>query len=325
MMQRRKAGTWQVAALAALVLWGPGGCQKGPRSEAHASIACVNDAPILLQDWQREVRRARSENLDSQGPNALPKSGLQEHGRAVLDDMIVRRLLVQAADKQQLSVSQDEIEAGYMHLQDGWPSALFSEVIAHEDFSVSELRNLVRETLLIRKYMRDFVFARLAVTDAQIETYAQSHPEVLTRPELIRLSQIVVPTQEQAITLVQSIRRGKAFADMAQAHSQGPQARHGGDLGVLPRGVLPEAFERVVFSLPIRTLSPIVAGPDGFHLFWVSEHTLARSFPLAQMRNEVQNSLRRQAEAQAQAAHIAALKQAARITVKESYLVEPSA
>lgn len=311
-------------SIVALVLGAMAGvaCHTAPRRDARTPVARVGDVPIYLDAWQRELRWARSENLGALGPHRLPETGAEAHGRAILDDLIDRQLLTRQADHHHLTVSQDEIDAALTRLQSGWVPQTFAETIAHEDMSVAELRALLREKLLIRKYMRDFVFARLAVTDAQIETYAAAHPDVLHRPEQVRLAQIVVKDDAGGKKVAAALRQGKTFAEVAKEESLAPEARRGGDLGWVQRNVLPEAFERVCFALPVHTLSPMVPGPGGFHLFWVNEHAMPQDFSLAQMRNEVQSLLRRAAEAEAQATHLASLRRDTPIIVEEQRLVE---
>jgi len=62
------------------------------------------------------------------------------------------------------------------------------------------------------------------------------------------------------------------FAQLAQEHSaDGGSAQQGGDLGWLSQGTLPETLDEAIFALEAGTVSEVIEGADGFHIFKVIE------------------------------------------------------
>jgi parvulin-like peptidyl-prolyl isomerase len=66
-------------------------------------------------------------------------------------------------------------------------------------------------------------------------------------------------TSEEALTLslglIERLRAGEPFADLAREHSQGPNAPRGGELGSFARGMLPGELDEFLFSAEVGELS----------------------------------------------------------------------
>lgn len=76
-------------------------------------------------------------------------------------------------------------------------------------------------------------------------------------------------TERQAFELATDLARRAASEDfpaLARAHSDGPSAARGGDLGVYAVGTMVPDFERAVASVPIGGIGPVVATPFGWHV-----------------------------------------------------------
>ncbi|OPZ59051.1 MAG: Peptidyl-prolyl cis-trans isomerase C [Deltaproteobacteria bacterium ADurb.Bin510] len=74
-------------------------------------------------------------------------------------------------------------------------------------------------------------------------------------------------------------------------HAGGNQASASGFMGVFARGELPPEVERVVFSLPVRRYSGIIASQRGYHIFYVQRRNPAGLTPFAEAREQVRELL----------------------------------
>lgn len=280
-------------------------------------VAYVNDVPIHRQAVCLQLERSRSENDPNATPAQLPQTGRSLHQALILQTLIDQSLLLQAATAQQLSVSQQELDTVMELIQNKWGKNDWNTTLGQAKLSDGDFRALMQNDLLIRKYMRDFVFARIAITDAQIETFAAAHPEKMVQPEQIHVYQWVGHNpNDLQMWLADLKKRPHTFQSLAQTHSVGPEAAHGGDLGWIARGMLPPALDAACFALGVHKPSAIVPYGDVYHVFWVEERMPQRAATLAQMRNPIESLLRQQAEAQAQQDHIVALRDAARVRIE---------
>ena len=66
--------------------------------------------------------------------------------------------------------------------------------------------------------------------------------------------------------IVEKIKRGFAFENLAKTHSDGPSKTRGGDLGSFGKGMMHKAFEDACWKLKINSISWVVETPFGYHI-----------------------------------------------------------
>jgi len=301
-----------VAALGAL----PGCMQRGPRPDDRPLVAKIGEMPIYVDEFKRELKRIKLEDVD--GLPAASNEPAQK--RALLDNLIDRRLILQQAEHANVIVGSDEVEAAYARTRAGWDEAEFNNELSQKDMTQSELKAELREELLIRKYFRDHVFSRVAVTDDEIEGYIKTHPELLIVPEQVHARHLVVKTEEEAQSVLLEIKKGLRFEDAAMKHSLSPDGKNGGDLGWFARGVMPHVFDDVCFALGANEMSKVTPGDFGFYIFKVIEKRAMQARTAEAVRDQVEAVLLREKERAAEEAKIAELHKAVRIEIEEEQL-----
>ncbi len=120
-------------------------------------------------------------------------------------------------------------------------------------------------------------------------------PSSFSRDETAHVRHILIAVKEDAAAeqkqaarqkaeqIRQEILEGKDFAEMARQHSQCVSARSGGDLGNIRRKYMPEAFEKVAFTLDKDAISEVVETKFGYHIIKQLEHTPAGVVPYEDM------------------------------------------
>ena len=308
----------RIFTITAITLLGAAsGCSIASHEEDQRTVvATVHGTPLYLDELQRELARIR---LD-EDPTPVSPRGREAQVRKLLDDLIDRRLLLREAESTNVIVGMDEVETAYQRAHRGWQDADFAAQLSEKDLTPAELKRELRDTLTIQKYFRTEVFARIAVTDQQIQTYLDQHPEKVLAPEQVRASQIVVKDRKDAEELLDKIRQGASFEDLAIKHSLSPEGQSGGDLGWFPRGVMPAVFDEVCFALQPGQVSEVVSSDYGFHIFKVVDRRPARERPADEIRDEIEEILRRDREREVQDKKLEDLRRAANIKIEEDIL-----
>ncbi len=82
-----------------------------------------------------------------------------------------------------------------------------------------------------------------------------------------RASHIVVKSESDAKKILEKLKEGQKFEDMAETFSiDRASGKRGGDLGKFKRGDLMPDFEEAVLSLKVGDYSKIVQTPLGYHI-----------------------------------------------------------
>lgn len=83
----------------------------------------------------------------------------------------------------------------------------------------------------------------------------------------IRASHILVSTEAEAQRILEELKKGIPFEELAKKYSQDtPTALRGGDLGEFKRGDFVDEFEKVAFALKPGETSRIVKTNLGYHI-----------------------------------------------------------
>jgi len=94
--------------------------------------------------------------------------------------------------------------------------------------------------------------------------------------------------RQQAEELVQQLRDGADFAELARAHSTDSlSAEKGGDLGLFERGVMVGAFEDAVFAMEVGQVSDPVRSQYGYHVIKLNEIKAQEIKPYAEVREQI--------------------------------------
>lgn len=120
-----------------------------------------------------------------------------------------------------------------------------------EDPEVARKAAAYEIDLVLKLLYRDYVYAGVNVSEEDARAYYEAHKQdEFTRPAEVRLSYMVLATDEDARAALERVQSGEAFADVAREVSIDPtSAAHGGSIGWVKRGQLLEQIEPLVFAM----------------------------------------------------------------------------
>lgn len=85
-------------------------------------------------------------------------------------------------------------------------------------------------------------------------------------PNKVHCAHILVKTKKEANTVLERLKKGEKFANIAKEVSLCPSRKHGGDLGSFSRGKMVKEFEKAAFALQKGQISPITKTKYGYHI-----------------------------------------------------------
>lgn len=153
--------------------------------------------------------------------------------------------------------------------------------------------------------------AQITVSDKEIADWYQAHADRYKQNEERQASHILInagkdaneatvkAAQAKAEDILAQLKRAPGdFAKLAKQHSQDPgSAVKGGDLGWFTRGAMVKPFEDAAFALKPNEISGIVRSDFGFHIIKLTAVKAEHARPLAEVRSEIGEELKRQAAA----------------------------
>jgi len=276
----------------------PGFSQSG--LQPAATINLIRTEAITVGQLRTEVERMEK----SAGRPLTQPERLQ-----VLDVIINERLVMQAAERDRILVTENEINQqiqqfrGSMMQQLGRQptDAEFAQAVMNESgLDVPTFREQLRRQMIVQKYLMakkgDLINSVKMPTDEEIAAEFALLRSELVRPDTIRFSMIQVlygpdaAARQRARTLadslVREINNDPSKFDEVVSRSVAPNSGYqAGDAGYLPRNqearqVAGQAFMDVAFSLRQGQVSRLIEGQQGFQIIKVTENYPSRQLEL---------------------------------------------
>ena len=216
-------------------------------------ILRVQDSVYVNADFERYLQLSLGEGFKNLADLSMSR---------LADDFVEEKLLLAEAQNQKIVLTQEEKKRFLAkHSSDS--------MIEEENWSLDEGGvDLLFEQLLVEKYT--YLLVRDIEVDAkEIQDYYLEHKREFLLPERVKVSQILLPTEEKAVEILEDLANAdpENFKKLARAYSIGAEASRGGEMGVFAIGQLPDEMETTIFSLKEGDVSPVLESSYGFHIF----------------------------------------------------------
>lgn len=280
-------------------------------------IATINGEVVSRAEFEAEL--SRDLQAMEGAPPRTPEQ-IEPYKQVLLETLIERTLLLQAARAANIRVTPEEVDRRVLALTSEYPAESFDVALAQGQMSRSELERKTEQKLTLERLLQEQVYARVAVTEDAIRRHFNENIDSFTEPEQVRASQIVVKGLDEAKRIAQQLQAGKKFSELARRYSLSPDAKVGGDLGFFPRGVMPSQFDEVVFRLGVGQVSEVTTTEFGFHLFKVTEKKPMRKRELPEVRALIEEKLLGQLRAERQAEFVRNIRAQAEVKINDQVL-----
>ena len=245
------------------------------------TVAIVEDNIILKSElYQFSYSMALQLKIDPE----KDKVKFDKLIRETLENLIEQKVLLVKAKEDSIVVTDRQIDGTLDEQINRMIQQLGSQERLEEYFGGISLRQIrrdfrdeIEERLLVDnlKQQKDF---EVKISRREIERFYRAFKDSLPEVnESVKISHILVQVEaspaavkaaeEKTEGILQRLKKGEAFAELAQEFSEDPgSATRGGDLGMMQRGDLVPEFEEVSFGLEPGEISVIVRSRFGLHI-----------------------------------------------------------
>lgn len=263
-----------------------------PASASWASdaFARVGDQVISYEDFENEVVMAARQTYYHGRPSS--EEAFKQFRQSVAEDLVNRYLLLREAGRRGVEPESGTINERLKVYEDRYAA---TERWQREGAQMlASLRQRFEQDSIIEKFERD-VRATRTPTDQELREFYTSNPDKFTEPQQHRLSVIVLSVEPsatppvwaaaraEAARIIERIRLGSDFSELAGLHSSDVSARQGGDMGYLHEGMLSPAAETAVGSLTVGELSEPVTVLEGVAIFLLTDRRPEKLRPYAEV------------------------------------------
>jgi parvulin-like peptidyl-prolyl isomerase len=255
-----------------------------------AIVRLTKSEPITVKQYRTELER-----YEKQAGRAL----VAAEKRQVLDVMINEKLVMQASERDKITITENDVNQQLTQLRNNMAQSLgrqptdaeFGQAIRNETgLELPAFREQLKKQLLIQKYLMEKkkdTFSSIKVpTEDEIRNAYTLAKAQMVRPETVRFSMIQVAYTDAASKtkakvvadrLAREIGTNPSKFDENLVKGQTPTADFkAGDGGYLPRNaqaqqVVGAEFMNVAFTLRQGEVSKIIEGARGYQIIKITE------------------------------------------------------
>ncbi len=239
-------------------------------------VAVVNDEAISFRDLDARLRLALvSSNIpDTQDARKriLPQ---------VLRKMIDERLQLQEAQKQNISLSNADIDnaVAMIEQQNGMPRGVLLPSLARQGIDPARVREQIKADMTWIRLVSRMAASQIKIGEEEVNDRLQSISERQGQRE-VRAAEIYLPVENpeheaeaRALgeKLLEGLRSGTPFSALARQFSRAPTSANGGLLGWVSPGMVDDEVSAILERLERGQTSELVRTSTGFVILTVLE------------------------------------------------------
>jgi peptidyl-prolyl cis-trans isomerase SurA len=268
-------------------------------------VAVVNNEIITLYDLNEKFA-PYAKNIKALGYSAeKERKTLFKVRSDVLNQLIDHKLSAQQIERYKLTVTEKEIDNAIERMKAArhYTDEDIRAGLVQQGLTMEDLRNELKDQLLRRKLVNLEVKSKIVVTQEDIKSYYESHPEKYTGEKKYQLWNIFVnfsstasdAEKRSALNKMQAIldklKQGQNFETLASDDSLRASQVKGGELGLFLVKELSPQLQKVVQDMKAGEFSSILDSGFGYQIIYVQKIIDTTSKSLAQAEKEIEDIL----------------------------------
>lgn len=290
-----------------------------PDASDGTIAARVNGKPIYLGAVKGVIDTVTAKYQKFGG--TVPPETVKRVTQEELEHLVRQELLAQAAEKIFTPDEMEQMVKVRIHNQ-SLPSP---EVNGGKGSAGLLDGQALRRQVLVDEYLASCGLRTVQVPDGELMDYYRQHGEEFREGETVKVSHILIALPRDANPgdvakakskiggLLDDLRKGKPFEELAKAHSDCSSARDGGNLGYIRRRYMPREFDEVAFRLKIGEPGEVVRTRHGFHLIRVYDRKESAIPEFPKVKGLIEKILLKKAQVQKVEEIVQQLRRAAKV------------
>jgi len=251
------------------------------REPLNRIVAIVNDDIIMSSQLEAAITDIVAQLQEKGTP--IPEQSVLV--RQVLERLVMETLQLDLAEANGITVDDATLneEARSLAAQSNLTLTEFREVLEGQGFSYADFREKLRKELLIQQVRRQMVGSRITVNEQEIDNMlaalkssGQGDVEYHLGHILVAIPEGAGPdeisaAEQRANNIIERLRNGASFTDVAIAESDAQSALEGGDIGWRSLGQMPSLFVEPLETMQVGDVSDLIRSPGGYHIIKLLE------------------------------------------------------
>lgn len=275
-----------IVSISILTMTGCSLIEKTPEAVAKEVVVKVNNEQLTREEFNKRLGQqiAFYEQIYNyeKGYFDKPENAgyLKTLKESLLDGFADEMLQLQKAKELGLIPTEDELNTEIdktvkEQIEASGGEDKFNEQLKNMNYSLDEFKKNIRKQIIIEK-LYEGTTKDVAVTDEEASKEYKDNPYDYTEePNVMNVSHIVVPTEEEAKNIKKEYDAGKSFEDLAKQYGTDGTKDKGGLLGDINYNAqnYDPLFVEAAIKVPEGKVSDPVKSSFGWHLIKINKKT----------------------------------------------------
>lgn len=268
-------------------------------------VAVVNDDIVRLAELDKAASPFEEQIRLKQLPPDMENEEVYKIRIEVLNNLIDEKLADQEIRNAGIFVDEREIDNAIEQVKamNSYSDEDLRRALAASGVSMEEYRDEIKHQILRNKLVNIKVKSKIIITESDIKTYYDNHPEKYASKKKYLLSNILMTypvtmdaDSQQAVYfrmegVFRQLDEGVSFQEIAKEFSEAMNAADGGSLGLFSLDELTENIAEAIKDLNAGDVSPITDTDQGYQIFLVENIEESGGRDLNEVTDEISQML----------------------------------
>ncbi len=262
-------------------------------------VAIVNGEIITLYELNKRVAEYTGKD-----PILLKKYDEKKYKqicRKVLEMLIENKLAESKAKELGLKVSESDVDSEIRRIEreQGVTHKEFLKMLKEHGISYQEYRRQIKREIERMQIVEFEVKSRIVIPEERIKEYYEKHKAQFATEEKVRISAIFLKAKDpndpdeikrlmkRAEVIMERLKAGQDFSELAEQFSEGPGAEEGGDLGYFKINELDPELRKIIKNMKVGEVSGPIIRPFGIQIIKLVDRKKAGVKPLEEVRDYI--------------------------------------
>jgi peptidyl-prolyl cis-trans isomerase SurA len=266
-------------------------------------VATVNSDIITLHDLNVSIKRLTG--LSAKDLQLKNEKEFYEIRRAILDNLVNEKITEQQIIKLGIKVTAKNVDKAIEKVkrENNFTQEELIYSLKLDGVTLEEYKDKIEKQIERFRLVNYEVKSKIVITEEEIKKYYQTHSKEYTEISKVRLARIFLrvrnPNDKEEIArvkslgveILQKIKQGHDFSEMAKTYSQGPAGPEGGNLGWIKASQLEPTLRKKIDKLSVGEHTDLDLAPSGFQIIRLAEEKKGGLKPFEEIRDAIYSKL----------------------------------
>ena len=266
-------------------------------------VAKVNGQDIHNNDILRQLKKTLKNYKD----RGIPLTAEEEKitAKKLIENEIGRALLLQKGNEINAHVSDEALDRKLRKVKSSFKSdSIFEHELKNRKLTLDQYKKELKIDLLMQQVIDQEIEPKIKISEKDIQSFYEKNKEKFYMDKKARASVILVKAkrgntkseksaQEKIESILEKIKNGSTFNEMATKYSQDSLAPKGGDLGYFTKNQIFGAFSSRAFDMKVNEVSSVFKTGLGFHILKLTDLIEGKIMSLDRAKTRIEKILRK--------------------------------